>query len=100
MFVPAPQLTSTGGKIDFFLLHFSSRHCLGQYTEYLDVEGDPVVIYAEFEKGKDKLTPFLSFLYRLFYLAVQGSQLLLRTNSFAPKLFLSTNFLMQNLKQI
>ena len=52
MFVPAPQLTSTGGKIEFSLLHFSPRHCLGQYTEYLDVEGDPVVIYAEFEKGK------------------------------------------------
>ena len=91
MFVPAPQLTSTGGKIEFFLLHFSPRHCLGQYTEYLDVEGDPVVIYEEFENGKDKFIPFLSFLYRLFYLAVQGSQWL-RTNSFAPKLFLSISF--------
>ena len=35
-----------------FDLFCDFRHCLGHFVEYLDVEDQPVVTYAEFEEQK------------------------------------------------
>ena len=53
-FEVVPQLIRTGDKLKFHIdlfCHF--RHYLGHFVEYLDVEGQPVVTYAEFEEEKN-----------------------------------------------